>query len=316
MPVQQLLVAMFDCTSTVISTVVQVHTALVAARYAAVLTTTATLLLTVDHLHATAHRGGKPLWCCSKGLPKEKPVETSIATSTVSRSSCGDIPPCELCGTARTFEFQVMPQLLHYLGVDAVSSSKQRKSRTTTKDSSSSAATAKLAQDALRKIEQQQQQQQQNSEVQQVEVHPEVHPEVAGGLDWGVLAVYTCPRNCSDNSSSTTATATTTAAAIESNSSSSSSSSSSGYVREFVWRQGPMDGAYVDSDSDSDCDDTTNDDTATATAITSNSTSSVAKSTATAGTTAASSPSKSTSESPVDSGIDSSSDAATATADQ
>jgi hypothetical protein len=206
-----------------------------------------------------------------------------------------------------------MPQLLHYLGVDAVSS-RQRKSRTA-KDSNN-AVTAKLAQDALRKIEQQQQQP--NSEVQQVEDKPQVHPEVAGGLDWGVLAVYTCPRNCStDNSTSTTAAvaATTT----ESNSSS-DSSSSSGYVREFVWRQGPMDGAYVDSDSDSDCDDdTTTKNIATATTVSSSS--SVAKSSATASTTAASSPSKSTSEDAVVSisGVDGSNDTATsstATAEQ
>ena len=29
-----------------------------------------------------------------------------------------DVPPCESCGTARRFEFQIMPQLLNILGVD------------------------------------------------------------------------------------------------------------------------------------------------------------------------------------------------------
>jgi hypothetical protein len=209
-----------------------------------------------------------------------------------------------------------MPQLLHYLGVDAVSS-KQRKSRVA-KDSNKT-VTAKLAQDALRKIEQQQQP---NSEVQQVEDKPQVHPEVAGGLDWGVLAVYTCPRNCSADTSASTAIAAA-AETTESNSSS-SNSSSSGYVREVVWRQGPMDGAYVDSDSDSDCDNdsTTTKHTATTTISSSSSTtatdstSSVAKSTATASTTAESSPSKSTNEDATISisGVDSSSDTATPTA--
>ncbi|CAH0482382.1 unnamed protein product [Peronospora belbahrii] len=30
----------------------------------------------------------------------------------------GDVPPCERCGSERKFEFQVLPQLLNYLGVD------------------------------------------------------------------------------------------------------------------------------------------------------------------------------------------------------
>ncbi|KAE9012757.1 hypothetical protein PR003_g13969 [Phytophthora rubi] len=30
----------------------------------------------------------------------------------------GDVPPCERCGGERKFEFQVLPQLLNYLGVD------------------------------------------------------------------------------------------------------------------------------------------------------------------------------------------------------
>ena len=33
-----------------------------------------------------------------------------------------DVPPCGRCGSARKFEFQVLPQLLHYLGVDKQSS--------------------------------------------------------------------------------------------------------------------------------------------------------------------------------------------------
>ncbi|POM65112.1 Programmed cell death protein 2 [Phytophthora palmivora] len=34
----------------------------------------------------------------------------------------GDVPPCERCGGERKFEFQVLPQLLNYLGVDQQSS--------------------------------------------------------------------------------------------------------------------------------------------------------------------------------------------------
>ena len=33
-----------------------------------------------------------------------------------------DILPCPLCGSARRFEFQVLPHLVHYLGQDAEAS--------------------------------------------------------------------------------------------------------------------------------------------------------------------------------------------------
>ncbi|KIZ05218.1 Programmed cell death protein 2 [Monoraphidium neglectum] len=34
------------------------------------------------------------------------------------RPKAGDIPPCPHCGRARQFEFQVMPQLVSFLGED------------------------------------------------------------------------------------------------------------------------------------------------------------------------------------------------------
>jgi pre-rRNA-processing protein TSR4 len=43
-----------------------------------------------------------PLWVAAAGQPAR-----------------GAIPPCAHCGAPRAFEFQVMPQLLHYLRVDA-----------------------------------------------------------------------------------------------------------------------------------------------------------------------------------------------------
>lgn len=45
--------------------------------------------------------GARPLWPSPAHVPKE-----------------GDVPPCPRCGSPRRFEFQVLPQLLHYLGVD------------------------------------------------------------------------------------------------------------------------------------------------------------------------------------------------------
>lgn len=50
-------------------------------------------------------RGGRPLWVSLKHVPSEE-----------------EIPPCS-CGAKRTFEFQVMPQLLNSLGVDSTGAS-------------------------------------------------------------------------------------------------------------------------------------------------------------------------------------------------
>lgn len=44
--------------------------------------------------------GAKPLWPSLEGQPKES-----------------DIPPCLNCGSSRMFEFQLLPQLLYFLGV-------------------------------------------------------------------------------------------------------------------------------------------------------------------------------------------------------
>ncbi|CAM9145463.1 unnamed protein product [Ascophyllum nodosum] len=120
--------------------------------------------------------GGAALWSSSKGVPGET-----------------DIPPCEGCGQARRFEFQVMPHLLHYLGVDA----------------KSEALDAKAAISQGRRP----------------------GSSTAGGcMDWGTLAVYTCPDSCpADNSpawrGSFTDKPETTAVAS--------------YLEEFVWRQPP-----------------------------------------------------------------------------
>ena len=48
-------------------------------------------------------RGGAPLWASAIGRCEDAAPE---------------IPRCHCCGGPREFEFQVMPQLLHYLGVD------------------------------------------------------------------------------------------------------------------------------------------------------------------------------------------------------
>ncbi|XP_027846712.2 programmed cell death protein 2 [Aphis gossypii] len=44
------------------------------------------------------NRLGSPLWICTKSIPEAK-----------------DIPSCQYCGKQRSFEFQIMPQMLYYL---------------------------------------------------------------------------------------------------------------------------------------------------------------------------------------------------------
>ncbi|XP_021926368.1 programmed cell death protein 2 [Zootermopsis nevadensis] len=51
-------------------------------------------------------RGGTPLWISSDHTPNED-----------------DIPCCEYCGQHRRFEFQILPQLLNYLGLDSTEKS-------------------------------------------------------------------------------------------------------------------------------------------------------------------------------------------------
>ncbi|KAJ1457500.1 programmed cell death protein 2 [Pelagophyceae sp. CCMP2097] len=54
-------------------------------------------------------RGGQPLW---HGLQRRPPP--------------GTVPNCEHCGAEREFEFQLMPQLLHYLKVDGAATNHAR----------------------------------------------------------------------------------------------------------------------------------------------------------------------------------------------
>ncbi|DBA70262.1 TPA: hypothetical protein ACH3X2_012163 [Trebouxia sp. C0005] len=87
--------------------------------------------------------GAAPLWPSCKHLPTPE-----------------DIPPCPHCGTPRRFEFQVLPQLLHHMDLDA---------------------------------------------------------EDPEGPDWGCIAVYSCPKSCSNFVST----------------------DKSAYTEEFVWVQMP-----------------------------------------------------------------------------
>ncbi len=54
-------------------------------------------------------RNGQPLWISTKNIPDQRK----------------DIAKCELCGSRRIFEFQIMPQMLHYLKLDETTDEKE-----------------------------------------------------------------------------------------------------------------------------------------------------------------------------------------------
>ena len=85
-------------------------------------------------------RGGTPLWVSRKGA-LEAP----------------EVPKCSRCGETKTFEFQILPQLLYYLRQDDDGD-------ITPSKNGGEDASGKTADDAM---------------------------------DWGTIAVYTCPSSCS-----------------------------------------------------------------------------------------------------------------------
>ena len=152
---------------------------------------------------------GGPLWVSSSNVPSEN-----------------DIPPCEHCGAPRKFELQIMPQMLNYLfggnnddkGKDAVASEEVR---------AALLAASNIAEQAKR-------------EGREGELpadfkkrHEEAVERVRNalllggsgmksggdGMDWGVIAVYTCTASCGGGGAGAKYGA---------------------YREEFAWRQKPL----------------------------------------------------------------------------
>jgi len=105
-------------------------------------------------------------------------------------------PPCERCGEPRSFECQVMPQLLHYLEQDRAATKREmgtRNGRLNACQEEGSRDAKKM--EALKLLS-------------------------AASLDWGVLVVSTCTKSCG--------------------SSEPPAAPSQSYVKEHVFRQGPL----------------------------------------------------------------------------
>ncbi|CAM9111042.1 unnamed protein product [Ectocarpus sp. 13 AM-2016] len=126
--------------------------------------------------------GAGPLWSSSKKIPEE-----------------ADVPPCARCGRTRKFEFQVMPHLLHHLGVDANVNVKALDTKAAAHRREGPGAAAP--------------------------------PLITGEcMDWGTLAVYTCPDSCP------AVTQSPARGGVDENG---EGSPVVAYVEEFVWRQPP-----------------------------------------------------------------------------
>lgn len=113
----------------------------------------------------SVEEGGGPLWMHSADAVLRRGEETlppRIAEDTV--------PCCDKCGEPRQFEFQVMPQLLHYLELD-------KKARL--KDAPEEAA------ETLQQL----------SSLEQKKLYLEA---IQKAIDWGSLDVYTCTGSCAN----------------------------------------------------------------------------------------------------------------------
>jgi hypothetical protein len=127
------------------------------------------------------------------------------------------IPPCEHCGAPRQFEFQLMPQLLHYLANEC--SDEVAHSTTTASGQNPSAAASQNEYTqtvvALQQADAFLQQappetvsphlvECRNAAVQRMrrQLLESTASSSTCRLNWGVVAVYTCPHSCNTRSDS------------------------------------------------------------------------------------------------------------------
>lgn len=181
--------------------------------------------------------GGGPLWVKTDGALLKGPSDMS----SNNKGDEGSVGPDKCsCGAPRCFEFQVMPQLLHYLALDANAETSSETAAVGGGGASNKTIEAKET-DAKAVLTEA------SAESTAKEVMPESPPPPApdtssptpaptpastsasaaataevlrslgssNALDWGVLAVYTCTESCSTAEGNT-------------------------YAREFVWRQPPL----------------------------------------------------------------------------
>lgn len=173
-----------------------------------------------------------PLWVKSEGaLHQDDPNSAPV------------VPPCSACGASRRFEFQVMPQLLHYLESDDSSNSSSNGGAVVasgaSQDSSVTSSSSSNEQEASQSSDEigatnltaapkeataaetdtgAQQQAETAARAKEAMLHLAMST-----LDWGTLAVFTCTASCGGNGAPDDLKGTLGA-----------------YKKEFIWRQSPL----------------------------------------------------------------------------
>mmetsp|Transcript_24514 Transcript_24514/g.36060 ORF Transcript_24514/g.36060 Transcript_24514/m.36060 type:complete len:433 (+) Transcript_24514:51-1349(+) len=113
-------------------------------------------------------------YCGPRGMKDVSTTEGSSSRLPLPVSSIGtvdeeSVPVCERCGAARTFEFQVMPQLLHFLNIDH---NTRLKSKSKEKEEQEGDKAAALASEEA------------------------FENTTREDIDWGSLDVFTCSMSC------------------------------------------------------------------------------------------------------------------------
>ena len=147
-------------------------------------------------------------------------------TSAKDVPTANDIPACPHCGSERQFEFQILPQLLHHLGVER----KAKRSNITQQakeallaaeqiqnnNSDSTGSTTMTDDNNLTSSNIEDISKKKHEEMVQ-RVRNSVFQQEGNMLDWGVISVYTCTKSCAAKGGD-----------------------GSAYVQEFGWRQPPL----------------------------------------------------------------------------
>jgi pre-rRNA-processing protein TSR4 len=139
-------------------------------------------------------------------------------SSDCTPSSKEDISCCPSCGGERAFEFQIMPQMLHYLLEGSKSETKA--GGTITKEAKeATVAAATILEKECPDTNNEEAKAMVNAKLQQME--KEVLSGTDSLMDWGTIAVYTCVNSCDAANASL--------------------NSQAAYVEEFAWRQPVLD---------------------------------------------------------------------------